>query len=104
MGENMKLYKEFIKALFNKFIKREKNGEVIKNFCKNMGIVYIKLAQILSTQNIGKFFTEEDRIILSDLCDDCEKVSYSYIETILNKEYDRNINEIFLSIDPNPIG
>ena len=100
----MKLYKEFIKALFNKFIKREKNGEIIKNFCKNMGIAYIKLAQILSTQNIGKLFTEEDRIILSELCDDCEKVSYSYIETILNKEYDRNINEIFLSIDPNPIG
>ncbi|MBR2833096.1 MAG: hypothetical protein IKE75_01445, partial [Bacilli bacterium] len=61
----MKLYCELIKGIIGKFIFSKNSGEVIKDFSSNMGIVYIKLSQILSTLNIGKYFTEEDRINLS---------------------------------------
>ena len=53
MGVKMKLYLEIVKLLFNKFILRKNNGLVIKKFSQNMGVVYIKLAQILATQNYG---------------------------------------------------
>ncbi len=60
----MKLYVQLIKLLFNKFILRKNNGIVIKSFSEKMGIVYIKLAQVLATQNFGHLFTEEDRQML----------------------------------------
>ena len=65
----MKLYYEIIKLLYRKYIRGCNTGEVIKDFCEKMGIVYIKLAQILATQNFGDLFTEEDRKILSSICD-----------------------------------
>lgn len=51
----MKLYIQIIKLLFNKFILRKNNGTVIKEFASKMGIVYIKLAQMLATQNFGNY-------------------------------------------------
>lgn len=100
----MKLYFEIIKLLFNKYIRHLKNGIVIKKFCEKMGVVYIKLAQILATQNFGEIFTEEDRILLSSLCDNCNVISFSKIKGIIEKEYGKNIDEIFLSIEDRPIG
>ena len=52
----MKLYYEILKLLINKYIKRYETGIAIKIFCENMGLAYIKLAQILSTQNYGDIF------------------------------------------------
>lgn len=40
-----------------------------------MGVVYIKLAQMLATQNFGNLFTEEDRLILSSISDNCNLIS-----------------------------
>ena len=54
----MKLYIQIIKLLFNKFILRRNNGILIKDFSEKMGVVYIKLAQMLATQNFGNLFTE----------------------------------------------
>lgn len=97
------IYIRFIKLLIDKFIFRKDNGTVIKNFCEKMGIVYIKLAQMLATQNYGNLFTEKDREILSSICDDCNPISFDEIETILKQEYN-NPNTIFSYIDPSPIG
>ncbi|MBR3229937.1 MAG: AarF/ABC1/UbiB kinase family protein [Bacilli bacterium] len=87
-----------------KFIFSKNSGEVIKDFSSNMGIVYIKLAQILSTLNIGDYFTEEDRIKLSSICDNCKPISFRKIKKILRKEYGGNLNKIFKYIDKKPIG
>lgn len=100
----MKMFTEVIKLLFRKYIKRESTGVVIKKFCEKMGIVYIKLAQILSTQNYGNLFTEEDRIELSSICDSCNTIPYQNIKNILELEYNKNINDIFSYIDEEPIG
>ena len=99
----MKLYLELIKGILRKFILCKNSGEVIKDFSSNMGIVYIKFAQILSTLNIGKYFTEEDRINLSSICDNCKPISFRKIKRILKKEYGGNLNKIFKYIDKKPI-
>lgn len=100
----MKIYIEVLKMFFNKFLMRKSTGEVIKNFSTNMGIAYIKLAQILATQNYEKLFTEDDREILSSICDDCNPISFHEIKRILEREYGQNLESIFSFIDPNPIG
>lgn len=100
----MKLYIQMIKLLFDKFILRKNNGIVIKEFAEKMGIVYIKLAQILATQNYGNLFTEEDRKMLSSICDDCNPISYDEIEEILKKEYKTDLNNIFSFIEKQPVG
>lgn len=100
----MKVYLQAIKLLFNKFVLRKKNGMVIKNFSENMGIVYIKLAQMLATQNFGNIFTEEDRQILSSICDNCNPISYDKIEKILKEEYGDSLENIFSFIEHKPVG
>lgn len=100
----MKLYIEIIKLLFNKYIRRQKTSVVIRKFCEKMGIVYIKLAQILATQNFGEIFTEEDRLELSSICDNCNLIEFSKIKKVIEKEYCKNIDEIFKSVDIEPLG
>lgn len=100
----MKLYIEFIKLLFKKFILRKNTGIVIKEFAENMGIVYIKLAQMLATQNYGNLFTEEDRKMLSSICDESKTISYEAIEKMLKQEYGEELSDIFEFIEHEPIG
>ena len=100
----MNLYFQILKLLFNKYIKKEENGIVIRKFCEHMGIVYIKLAQILATQNFGELFTENDRTLLSSICDNCNPIAFSKIEKVIKKEYHTDLNNLFLSIDPTPLG
>lgn len=100
----MKLYMQMIKLLFHKFILRKNNGTVIKDFSEEMGVVYIKLAQILATQNYGNLFTEEDRKMLSSICDDCNPISYNEIEEILKQEYGEDLDNIFSFIEKEPVG
>ena len=100
----MKLYIQVIKLLFNKFILRKNNGMVIKNFSEKMGVVYIKLAQMLATQNFGNLFTEKDRQMLSSICDNCNPISYDEIEKILKQEYGGNLDNVFSFIEKEPVG
>jgi len=100
----MKLYIQMIRLLFNKFILRRNNGIVIKDFSEKMGVVYIKLAQMLATQNFGNLFTENDRQMLSSICDNCNPISYEEIEEILKQEYGTNLENIFSFIEKKPVG
>lgn len=100
----MKLYIEVIKLLIGKFILRKKNGILIKKFAIKNGIVYIKLAQMLATQNFGNLFTEKDRQMLSSICDDCNPISYNEVERILKKEYGNDLGKVFKCIEEEPVG
>lgn len=100
----MKLYIEVIKLLIGKFILRKNNGILIKKFAIKNGIVYIKLAQMLATQNFGNLFTEKDRQMLSSICDDCNPISYNEVERILKKEYGNDLGKIFKCIEEEPVG
>jgi ubiquinone biosynthesis protein len=100
----VKLYVELLKLLLKKYILRKETGTVIKDFCVSMGLVYIKLGQILATQNFGKIFKETDRQLLSSVCDNCKPVSFTEIKQIIESEYKCNINEVFDFIDETPLG
>lgn len=100
----MKLYFELFKLVIRKFLFRQKTGVVIRKFSEKMGIVYIKLAQILATQNYGNLFTEEDRKMLSSICDSCNPIDFSEIEKILQCEYGSSFQDIFSYISHDPVG
>ncbi len=99
----MKLYTCIIKMIINKLVKRKNNGECIKLFCEEMGIAYIKLAQILAMQNYGNLFTETDRKSLSSICDFVKPIPFSNIKNLLENEYGQ-LDKIFKEIDEKPIG
>lgn len=100
----MKFYYQLMCALIKKFVFRKSTGEVVLNFATNMGIVYIKLAQILSTHEFQNYFNEEDRKTLSSICDNISPVEFSLIEKTLIDNYGENYKDLFLSIDETPIG
>ena len=100
----MKFYYQLMCALIKKFVFRKSTGEVIHNFATNMGVVYIKLAQILSTHEFQNYFNEEDRKLLSSICDNISPVEFSLIEKTLIDNYGENYKDLFLSIDETPIG
>ncbi len=100
----MKLYIELFKLMFRKFVLRKNNGIIIKKFSENMGVVYIKLAQMLATQNFGNLFSEKDRKMLSDICDNCNKINFDEILEILKQEYGTDLDDIFKFIDKEPVG
>lgn len=100
----MRLYYYGCLMLIQKFILRRSTGRVICDFAKNMGVVYIKVAQILAMQNIGDVFTEQDRLQLASICDHCNPLPFSKIRQKLEQEYHRPLDEIFQFIDPEPLG
>ncbi|MBE6138864.1 MAG: AarF/ABC1/UbiB kinase family protein [Firmicutes bacterium] len=100
----MKLYYEMIRLLFNKYIRKYENGRLVKDFCENMGVVYIKLAQMLSAHSFGSLFTEKDRIILSGVCSSCKHMSFDEVKKVLETEFQCSVDDVFLSIDSIPIG
>lgn len=100
----MKLYFYGFLMLVRKFILRQNTGVAICKFAERMGVVYIKMAQILAMQNYGNIFTERDRERLSRICDHCQPISYSKIQKILEQEYGHNLSKIFRKIDEAPLG
>lgn len=100
----MKLYFEVLRAVVKKIVLRKSNGEVIRDFATNMGVVYIKLAQMLATHEFQNYFSESDRVALSSICDDIEPVEFKIVEDTLISTYGENYRDLFLSIDETPIG
>lgn len=100
----MRLYFYGILLLIRKFILRQNTGKVLYKFATRMGVVYIKMAQIIAMQNYGNIFTEQDRLQLSKICDSCNPIPYRRIAKQITREYGHPLNEIFQSIDPTPVG
>ena len=100
----MKLYIFGFWMLAQRFILRRNTGEVVRQFATRMGVVYVKMAQILAMQNYGNIFTEEDRQRLAKICDHCPPMDFAKIRAQLEAEYARPLEEIFREIDPEPVG
>lgn len=100
----MRLYFYAFFMLIKKFILRQSTGNCIKWFVTKMGIVYIKLAQILAMQSYGNLFTEQDRIDLSSICDNCNPIPYSKIVHMIESEYQCKITDMFQKVYEEPIG
>lgn len=100
----MRLYFYGFIMLIKKFVFRQNTGKAIKWFSQKMGVIYIKLAQILAMQNYGNLFTEKDRLELSSICDNCNPIRYEEIIHIIEKEYQCKISDKFKKIYEEPIG
>lgn len=100
----MRLYWYGLLLIIKKFLLRQNTGKVICDFAAKMGVVYIKVAQILAMQNLGTIFTEADRQRLSQICDHCNPISFRKIQRILRQEYGENYLTHFQSIDQQPLG
>ena len=100
----MRLYWYGFLMLVKKFIFRQNTGKVICEFSEKMGVVYIKVAQILAMQNVGEIFTEADRQKLVQICDHCNPIPFTKIQKILRQEYGENWSDKFASIDEKPLG
>lgn len=100
----MRLYFYGFIMLFKKFVLRQNTGKVIKCFAQKMGVIYIKLAQILAMQNYGNLFTEEDRLELASICDGCNPIRYEEIIKIIEKGYKCKVNQKFKRIYEEPVG
>lgn len=100
----MRLYFYGCLMLLQKLFLRRSTGRVICDFAKHMGVVYIKVAQILAMQNIGNIFTEQDRAELSSICDHCNPLPFAKVRQKLEQGYHRPLDEIFSSIDEQPLG
>ena len=100
----MKLYFHGFGMLFKRFILRQNTGKVICDFAEKMGVVYVKMAQILAMQNYGKIFTENDRQHLAKICDNCNPISFKKIRQQLEREYGCPLEEKFAEISETPLG
>ncbi|NET71584.1 MAG: AarF/ABC1/UbiB kinase family protein [Sphaerospermopsis sp. SIO1G2] len=74
---------------------------VLKNILVDLGPVYIKLGQLLSTRPdlLSAAYIEE----LSSLQDEVPSVPWSQIETLLHQQFTKPLAEIFQSINHTPV-
>lgn len=100
----MRLYFYGFVMILQKFLLRQNTGDVVYKFATRMGVVYIKLAQILAMQNIGEVFTEDDRRKLAKICDHCNPVSFDKIQRTIEQTYGCEWWQVFKTIDPEPLG
>ncbi len=100
----MRLYWYGFLMLIKRFLLRQNTGKVICDFAKQMGTVYIKVAQILAMQNVGELFTESDRQQLTSVCDHCNPIPFEDVQQILQSEYGPDFMRHFRSIDEAPLG
>ncbi len=100
----MRLYFYGFLLLFQKFILRQNTGKVLYYFATHMGVVYIKMAQIIAMQNYGNIFTEQDRLQLAQICDHCNPIAFRKIAKQIEQEYGCEISAKFQYIDPTPLG
>jgi ubiquinone biosynthesis protein len=69
--------------------------------CEDLGPTFVKLGQVLSTRPdiLPEAYTAE----LASLRDDVRPFSFSQVEKILAEDYRQPLEEIFLSLDPQPV-
>lgn len=84
----MKILINTVKMLLSILVYKESKGRAIKKFCEESGLVYTKLAQILSMQSIDILnISSDDTKELSSICNKTNKMSWEKIYDIIDKEY-----------------
>lgn len=76
--------------------------EKLRYILEELGPTFVKLGQILSMR--PNFLSEEYAIELTKLQTQAKPLDYKIIEQILTKEYNRDVNTIFESIEPEALG
>lgn len=100
----MKLLFNAVILIFNLYVRRLSKGAALRIFSTHMGVVYIKLSQMLAMWNIDGMFTEMDRQELMSVCDDCNPIPFHEIEKILKTSYGKDYEKLIKKIDRKPVG
>lgn len=77
-------------------------AEHLRQACEDLGTVFIKLGQMLSTR--GDLLPETYRTELSKLQDEVPPVSLHDVEEVIRAEFGAPVSNIFPSFDPAPAG
>lgn len=94
-----KLITQMLVVLFN-LLRGKSIGYCVKVLSANMGLAYIKLAQILATQDLRNLFTERDRKDIAAICDAVNPVPLRAIRNQLPEHLLKDIKHI----DKKPTG
>ncbi len=73
----------------------------LRMICEDLGPTFVKLGQVLSTR--PDIVPEAYTIELAALRDDVRPFPFRQVETILTEEYRRPLNEVFRSLEPEPV-
>lgn len=93
--------KFFIKKTEKEAIKRLTLPQRARMACEDLGPTFVKLGQILSTRPdlISRKFTEE----FSKLQDEVPAFGFSQAEELIQQEFGKPINELFVEFDKRPV-
>ena len=94
--------KEIIEIVKKYELTKSINPEKVRMIIEDLGPTFIKLGQIASSREdlIPKEYCKE----LSKLKSSVKEVDFSNTKKILEKEYNKDINQIFKKINEKPIG
>ena len=73
----------------------------LRMICEDLGPTFVKLGQVLSTR--PDIVPEAYTIELAALRDDVRPFPFRQVETILTEEYRRPLNEVFRTLEPEPV-
>ena len=101
MQRHSVLYRELVRFIYNLVFKRKTLGYCIRILASKMGIVYIKMAQILAMQDIKGVFTDKDRQDIADIVDSVNLIPVKTIKRIIEANYKESP---FREINCSPLG
>ncbi|MCD7448064.1 hypothetical protein HAX54_037766 [Datura stramonium] len=76
-------------------------AEKIYNMCSDLGGFFLKAAQLIGKPDLAPAAWVRR---LVTLCDQAPATPYNVIRTVLEKELDKNVDELFESFDVDPLG
>ena len=100
MRRVLRLIQQILILLINRIVRRKSVGYCVKVLSANMGLAYIKLAQILSMQDINGLFTERDRADIRQLRDDINPIAWRKISS----QIPSNLRKRLRHVERRPIG
>lgn len=82
--------------------RKEIFGQRLKLAFEDLGITFIKIGQILSMRY--DLLSQEDCLALQELLDQVKPIPYITIVEILEREYNKPLNEVFSIFEQTPVG
>lgn len=79
-------------------------GDSLRVMCSNLGIVYTKFAQMLVMHTVPKMFTEEDRLDLLGIVDNCKPIKFKSILSVAERSYGCKLKDKGIKLYRNPVG
>ena len=95
--------KEIVQIVNKRHILKEGLSPLsLRAMLEDLGPTFVKIGQIMSKR--PDILPKEYCLELSKLCEDSNPVEFEVIKTVIENEFQKPVEEIFLSIDEKPLG